>query len=43
MGRPERERITTPLAREVCQRFKLQVTPTIAKVRDRYLLTLEES
>jgi DNA-binding winged helix-turn-helix (wHTH) protein/tetratricopeptide (TPR) repeat protein len=43
MRQPEDERITAPLAREICQRLngQLYITPAIAKVGDRYLLTLE--
>jgi eukaryotic-like serine/threonine-protein kinase len=43
MRKPDGERITAPLAREICQRLNGQVyvTPAIAKVGDRYLLTLE--
>jgi eukaryotic-like serine/threonine-protein kinase len=43
MRQPVDERITAPLAREICQRLngQLYLTPAIAKIGDRYLVSLE--
>jgi eukaryotic-like serine/threonine-protein kinase len=43
MRQPDGEPITAPLAREICQRLngQIYITPALAKVGDRYLVSLE--